>query len=79
MPDFTGMTKQEATAAKRKFGKHVKKIRNDKGLSLLQVSYNCDLYDGRISAIEHGELNITLTTILELAKGLEVHPSKLFD
>jgi transcriptional regulator with XRE-family HTH domain len=45
----------------------------------MDVSYNCSLFDGRISEIEDGKLNITLSTILELAKGLEVAPSRLLD
>src|SRR5882672_11897724 len=48
-------------------------------MSLLQVSYNCSIDESKISKIEHGKFNITLSTIVELAKGLEVHPSKLFD
>jgi transcriptional regulator with XRE-family HTH domain len=73
------MTKQELLAAKKKLGKTIQRIRKEKGMSLLDVSYNCNLLDGKISEIEHGKHNITLSTILELAKGLEVHPSKLFE
>ena len=73
------MTKQEIETAKRRFGKNLQQIRKEKGMSLLDVSYNCSLGDGRISEIEHGKLNITLTTILELAKGLEINPSKLLE
>jgi transcriptional regulator with XRE-family HTH domain len=73
------MTKQELQAAKKKFGKNAQKIRKEKEMSLLDVSYNCSLGDGRISEIEHGKYNLTLSTILELAKGLEIQASKLFD
>ena len=73
------MTKQELETAKRKFGKHVKKLREQKGMTLMDVSAGCSLSDGRISEIEHGKYNITFNTLLELAKGLEVHPSKLLD
>jgi transcriptional regulator with XRE-family HTH domain len=73
------MTKQELQSAKKKFGKTIQRIRNEKGMSLLDVSYNCSLLDGKISEIEHGKHNITLSTILELAKGLEVHPAELFE
>ena len=72
------MTKQELQAAKKKFGKNVQRIRKEKGMSLLDVSYNCSLFDGKISEIEQGKHNITLGTILELAKGLEVQPSEFF-
>jgi transcriptional regulator with XRE-family HTH domain len=73
------MTAQELTALKKKFGKHLKKLRESKGMSLLQVSYNCTIDESHISKIEQGQFNITLSTISELAKGLDVHPSKLME
>jgi len=73
------MTKKEIDIAKRKFGEHLKKIRESKDLSLLKLSYNCSLDESNISKIEHGKVNITLSTILELAKGLDVPPKKLLD
>ena len=73
------MTKKEIEIAKQNFGKNLQKIRETKNLSLLQLSYNCSIDNSKISKIEHGRFNITLGTILELAKGLEIHPRKLFD
>jgi len=73
------MTEQEFNALKKKFGKNLQKLRESKGLSLLAVSYNCAIDESKISKIEHGKFNITLRTIVELAKGLEVHPSELFE
>lgn len=73
------MTKQELNAAKKKFGKNIQRIRIEKGMSLLDVSYNCSIGDGRISEIEHGKFNVTLGTILELAKGLDIQPSRLLE
>ena len=73
------MTEQELTALKKKFGKHLQKIRLSKNMSLLDLSYNCSLDDSRISKIEHGRYNITLSTIVELAGGLGISPSKLLD
>jgi len=66
------MTKQEIAILKKKLGKNIKKIREGKGMSLLDVSYNCDLDDSRISKIEQGKVNPTMATLFELAKGLEV-------
>lgn len=74
-----GMTEKEASIAKQKFGDNLQKIRLGKKLSLLQLSYNCSLDDSNISKIEHGKFNITLFTIIELAKGLDIHPKKLLD
>ncbi len=73
------MTEQEFNSVKKKFGKSLQKFREGKKLSLAQLSYNCSLDPSKISKIEHGRFNITIRTIMELAKGLEVHPSELFD
>lgn len=73
------MTKQELAILKKKIGKNIKKIREGKEMSLLDVSYNCDLDDSRISKIEQGTVNITIGTLFELAKGLETDPKKLLD
>jgi len=73
------MTKQELTSLKKKFGKNLQAIRLEKDMSLLDVSYNCDLDDSRINKIEHGKVNITIGTLFELAKGLGIEPSKLIE
>lgn len=73
------MITKESGEILKKFGKHLQKIREGKNLSLLQVSYNCSIDNSKISKIEHGKINITLATIVELAKGLEVPPKKLLD
>ena len=71
------MTKQEKAALKKKLGKHIQKIRLSKNMSLLDVSYGCSIDDSRISKIEHGFYDVSVSTLVELAKGLEVHPSDL--
>lgn len=73
------MTEKEFESLKQKFGKNLQRIRESKKLSLLNVSYNCSIDDSKISKIEHGRINITLSTIVELAKGLDVPPKKLLD
>lgn len=62
---------------KRAFGKNLQKIREKKNMSLLEVSYNCSVDESKISKIEHGKFNITLATMVELAKGLGVHQMQL--
>ena len=73
------MTKKEVEILKTNFGKNLQKIRESKKLSLLQMSYSCTLDESNISKIEHGKFNITLATIMELAKGLDISPKKLLD
>lgn len=73
------MTEKEIGILKIKFGENLRKLREGKKLSLLKLSYNCNLDESNISKIEHGKFNITLATIVELSRGLEVHPKKLLD
>jgi DNA-binding Xre family transcriptional regulator len=62
-----------------KFGENLKRLRQERNLSLRELAAKCDLYDGKISKIENGQYNIQLSTIFELAKGLEVQPKDLMD
>lgn len=71
------MKAQEITALKKKFGKHLQKVRTTKGMTLADVEAGCALEASRISKIEQGYFNISLSTLFELAKGLEVTPNEL--
>jgi transcriptional regulator with XRE-family HTH domain len=71
------MTKLQAL--KKKFGAHVRAIREGKDMSLQDVASNCELDKSWIGKIERGQRTVTLNTIFELAKGLEVEPIKLLD
>ena len=61
------------------FGKQVEKSRKKKKLSYRKLAQNCNIDYSDISKIEKGKANITMLTLLELAKGLEIHPKKLLD
>jgi transcriptional regulator with XRE-family HTH domain len=63
----------------KKFGENLRKLRKDKGLSLRQMSYTCSIDNSKIAKIEKGMVNVTLTTLLQLAHALETHPSVLLD
>ena len=65
--------------ALKKFGENLRKLRNQKGLSLREMSYACSIDNSKIAKIEKGQINITLTTLLQLAVALETHPSSLLD
>lgn len=68
------MIKNSDKEVLRKFGEHIRKLRDTQKLSLRDVSINCNIDNSKISKIEQGQVNITLTTLLELAKGLNVEP-----
>ncbi|SEM17132.1 HTH-type transcriptional regulator, repressor for puuD [Chryseobacterium taichungense] len=61
------------------FGKKVEECRKKLGLSYRQLAQKCDVDHSNISKIEKGEVDVRISTIQELAKGLEVHPQELFD
>lgn len=71
------MDKEEIKKLNLAFGENLRKIRDLKKISLLQLSYNCSIDESKISKIEHGRFNIKLSTLFELAKGLGVSPDKL--
>ncbi|GGH12130.1 helix-turn-helix domain-containing protein [Mucilaginibacter phyllosphaerae] len=70
---------KDYTVLKASFGLHIKKIRESKGYSLIEVDQRCDLDESNISKIENGKVNIQLSTIFELAKGLGIEPKELLD
>jgi transcriptional regulator with XRE-family HTH domain len=61
------------------FGKQVERLRTQKNLSYRQLAQRCDIDHSNLSKIEKGEINIRLSTIYELLKGLDVQPNKLFE
>ena len=63
----------------KKFALNLKRLRKKKGLSVRELSSRCDVDYGKISKLENSKANLTLTTLIELAEGLEVHPKELLD
>ena len=61
------------------FGKRVRSLRKQRGLSQEKLSELCDLHPTYIGQIERGEKNASLETIMSLCKGLDVPPSLLFE
>ena len=61
------------------FGNNLKKIRESKNLSFRKLAQHCDIDYSNLNKIEKGKINISLSTILELTKGLGIHPKELFE
>ena len=53
-------------------GKNLKKVRTGKGMSQGDIAKELGVSRGYLSNIEHGKMNPTLTTIVNLAKALGV-------
>lgn len=71
------MIRQSDKSNLKKLGANIKRLREAKGLSFRELSYACDIDNSKISKIEKGQINITFTTILQLARALEVQSSAL--
>lgn len=56
---------------KKKFGKKLKELRLEKGLSQEKLAYEADLDRTYIPSIEKGERNVSITVIEKLAKALK--------
>lgn len=61
------------------FGKRVEMFRKKLNLSYRELAQKCDVDHSNISKIEKGGVDLRISTIQELAKGLDVHPQQLFD
>jgi len=59
------------------FGKKVREIRKEKGLSQEQLSFRANLHRTYIGMIERAEKNITLINIEKIANALEVNICEL--
>ncbi len=71
--------KQNKIEFQIEFGKQIEKLRTEQKLSYRQLAQRCDVDFSNISKIEKGEINIQLSTVLELAKGLSITLKELFD
>jgi transcriptional regulator with XRE-family HTH domain len=60
-----------------KFGKRVRKVRKEKGLSQEELSFKANLHRTYIGMIERAERNITLANIEKIANALEVNIKEL--
>lgn len=62
-----------------KFAAHLLKLRKESGLSHRELAARCDVDYAKISKIETNKANLSLTTLIEIAEGLGVHPKDLLD
>lgn len=53
-----------------KFGLHIRKLREGKGMSQDDLAHTCDMEKSQVYRIEKGSVNTTLSTLEALAKGL---------
>ena len=71
--------KQEYKALYEKFGLNVVYYRKRKRLTQLQLAVLVDIDRSHISAVELGNVGVSLDVIFRLCEVLEITPKELFD
>lgn len=72
--------KERDMARLKKFRLKLRSLREEQGLSQRGLAARCDVSHTRINDIENQDkVNLNLTTLFELARGLKVHPRELID
>jgi transcriptional regulator with XRE-family HTH domain len=61
------------------FGENLKRLRRAKGMSQETLAIETEVDYQQIYRIEHGKINTTISTILSIAKALNVHPKELLN
>lgn len=62
-----------------RFGKRLEELRKKQDLSLRKLALHCNIDHADVKKYENGEINISLISITELAKGLNVPLNELMD
>ncbi len=60
-------------------GQRLAELRKQKGLSYRELAAQCDIDFQKISKVEKGKANLSVTTLIEIAEGLGIHPKELLD
>ncbi|WP_316677800.1 helix-turn-helix transcriptional regulator [uncultured Tolumonas sp.] len=73
------MTKEEEEAIKKLFGEALRSKRNSQKLSLAKLALIAETDASYIAKVERGEMNISLTSYVNLAKSLGCSMPDFFD
>ncbi|WP_346239584.1 helix-turn-helix domain-containing protein [Niabella insulamsoli] len=78
VPDF-GVVKVRNQKYLNAFGKNLKEILKDRGKTAEDVAAIGHLETKQVYRVINGEHSTTLSVLIAIAKGLEIHPKKLLD
>jgi len=60
------------------FGRRIRKLRENKGITMRQFAVEADIEYSQLSKIERGVINTTISTVLALANALQIDVRELF-
>jgi transcriptional regulator with XRE-family HTH domain len=61
----------------KSFGQNLRRLRNKKGLTMMELAFEADIEYSQIAKIERGLSNPTISTVYLLAIALELKPIEL--
>jgi transcriptional regulator with XRE-family HTH domain len=61
------------------FGKRLRELRLQKGLTMTELANQCDIEYRQIADIELGKINTTIAKVFLLSNALNISPKDLFD
>jgi transcriptional regulator with XRE-family HTH domain len=61
------------------FGSHVRKLREERELSMRDLASNCDMDHNQIYRVENGLVNTSISMVYALAEGFGISHHELFD
>ncbi len=70
---------EDSNAASIAFGQRLRQLRAQHGLSQDDLAHKTDVHPTAIGRLERGSREPRLTTILRIARGLDVRPGELVD
>lgn len=59
-------------------GKNITRIRKQKGLTIKELGFRCDMEHGNLIPIEKGRINVTFSSLYKIAAALEVDVKEFF-
>ena len=63
----------------KRLGKKIKALRMKQEISQSQLAFEANIPRNQIGRIERGEINTSISTVLSIAKALEINPKEFFD
>ena len=66
-------------ALQKRFGDRVRELRKARGWSQEHLADVCHLHRSHMGQIERGEVDVELTTLRKVTKGLGVHPGEVLE
>lgn len=80
-PSWTGAVGRTTRRTQAQFtlGERARERRIELGMSQMALAEKIGLHFTFVSSVERGERNLSLSSLLRLAKGLEINPGDLVD